>query len=67
MQKSAATASARAGFSLSGWLNNLNWAFKPALTFGLILLAASVGWLFYRQMIGENKPEFAQDNPTPIN
>ncbi len=26
---------------------NLSWAFKPALAFGLILLAMSIGWLFY--------------------
>lgn len=58
--------SERAGFSLSNWFNNLGWAFKPALTFGLVLLAVSIGWLFYRQ-IGENKPEFAQDNSTPMN
>jgi len=67
LQKPFVLASERAGFSLSGWFNNLGWAFKPALTFGLILLAVSIGWLFYRQMIGENKTEFAQENPTPIN
>ncbi len=67
LQKPFVLASERAGFSLSNLLNNLSWAFKPALAFGLILLAMSIGWLFYRQMIGENKQDFAQDNPTPIN
>lgn len=66
LQKPFILASERAGFSLSNWFQNLNWAFKPALTFGLILLAVSIGWLFYRQ-ISENKQEFAQDNPKPIN
>ena len=65
LPKPLMAASENIGFSLSNWFNNLSWAFKPALAFGLILLAMSIGWLFYRQMIGANKPEFAQDNPTP--
>ncbi len=66
LRKSIAATSAHAGFSLSNWFNHLNWTLKPALAFGLILLMVSIGWLFYRQF-GENKQEFAQDNPTPIN
>ena len=65
--KSVLATSENVGFSLSNWFQNLGWAFKPALAFGLILLAMSIGWLFYRQMIGANKQEFAQDNPTPKN
>ncbi len=65
LPKPLIVASENVGFSLSNWFNNLSWAFKPALAFGLILLAMSIGWLFYRQMIGANKQDVAHDNPTP--
>ncbi|MEZ5428717.1 MAG: hypothetical protein R2747_20900 [Pyrinomonadaceae bacterium] len=56
-------APAKERFSLSVWLDNLGWAFKPALGFGLILLMLGFGWLVYRGLSGEEKKAQNEEFP----
>lgn len=51
-------------FSFSNWFYNLTWAFKPALAFGLILLAFGCGWIVYRQF-AENENQVVEDKNLP--
>lgn len=53
-------------FSFSEWFQNLRWALRPALTFGLILLIFGFGWVVYRQFT-ENEKHFAEDKNVPSN
>lgn len=64
-QKRFALALRRAKFALANFSNRKNWAFKPALTFGLILLAIGLGWIVF-QRPGERRDEIVTPQ-TPAN
>jgi hypothetical protein len=65
--KTAAVIASESGFSVSGWFQNLNRAFRPALAIGLILLVFGGGWLVYRQFAGNDERIVEKNQPLPKN